>query len=119
MTDQEENLKAEAVLYYSSNLTPISRTSVIDMANSIVDAQRETKINFMGLSLVCLDGFIKLHENLNVLHFKAWMQVTQMLTPPNISSNISQKSMLQYPDTIFHTLNLLLILRGLMFRLKT
>lgn len=67
MTDQEESLIAQVVLYYSSNLTALSRTSVIDIANTVLEAQGGTKIRFMALTGGLLDGFIKQHEILKVV----------------------------------------------------
>lgn len=87
---EEENSIAVAVLYYASNLTSLSLTAAIELAETVLKS-RSVDIDQISLIICSLGGFIIRHQGLKVVTFQI-IEANRIdaVTPDYICEHISR-----------------------------
>lgn len=67
LTRDEEKLIIETVTYYATNLTPLSRTIVIELARTVINYDKSTHEDNIHLNRGWLDGFLKRYDELKIV----------------------------------------------------
>lgn len=71
LTSREDKFISDTVLHYNKNVTPLTRTSVIELAEPINQVQWGERGTYFKLRRGLLDGLLKRKSNLKVVGFQS------------------------------------------------